>query len=203
MSAAITLAIDTSGPTGGVALGSAAGGVLWEQDFAPGPGAGGGLFVALEECLAFTPAPGRILVGVGPGSYAGVRMAIAATTGLGLALGLEPIAVPSVCAFEVDAPCFHAVGDARRGAFYYSAVQGGRCVVGPEICDQAGLRERFAAHLEWPVYSVEALADFPQAQRARARATRLLTAPVEPALRPLEPIYLREPHITQPRSLVA
>ncbi len=202
MTAAVTLAIDTSGQIGGVALGSADGAVTWQQEFATGPRAGGGLFVALEQALAVGPRPGRIVVGVGPGSYAGVRMAIAAATGLGLALGLEPIAVPSVCAFDVEAPCFHAIGDARRGAFYYTGLQGGRCVLGPEICDEAALRERLAGHPEWPVFSVEPLPGFPEARRARARAARLLTVPAEPAIRALEPIYLREPHITKPRTLV-
>jgi tRNA threonylcarbamoyladenosine biosynthesis protein TsaB len=197
--APVTLAIETSGQLGGVALGRFNGEVLWRKEFPTGPRAGGGLFLALEECLAAGPAPGRILVGVGPGSYAGVRMGIAAATGLGLALGLEPIAVPSVCAYDVEAPSFHALGDARRGAYYYTEMQAGRCARGPEICDEEEVHSRLADHPDWPVYSGESLANFPMAQRAVARAARLLTAPIEDARRLLEPIYLREPHITRPR----
>jgi tRNA threonylcarbamoyladenosine biosynthesis protein TsaB len=203
MTAPVTLAIDTSGQIGGVALGRSNGEIIWQREFATGPKAGGGLFVALEECLAAGPTPRRILVGVGPGSYAGVRMAIAAATGLGLALGLESVAVPSVSAYDVEAPSFHAIGDARRGAFYYTEIQAGRCVRGPEICDEEGLHARLASQPDWPVFSVEPLSGFPQAQRATARAARLLTAPAEECARPLEPIYLREPHITRPRQPLA
>lgn len=199
MPSPLTLAIETSGPRGGIALGRGDGEILWQQEFPTGPTAGGQLFVALDECIRAEPPPTRILVGVGPGSYAGVRMAIAAATGLGLALDLEPIAVPSVCAYDVSAPAFHAIGDARRGAFYYTAVAASRCRQGPEILDEADLRARLNSEPEWPVFSVEPLADFSMAQRAVATAVRLLLAPVENPPRILEPIYLREPHITRPR----
>jgi tRNA threonylcarbamoyladenosine biosynthesis protein TsaB len=202
MSAPLTLAIDLSGPGGGVALGCAGGEIVWERDFATGPTAGGELFVALERCLAAGPSPERLVVGVGPGSYAGVRMAIAAATGLGLALEVEVIALPSVCAYDVDGPGFHAVGDARRGAFYYTEVQGGSCRRGPEICDLDEVHDRIATRPDWPVFSVEPLPDFPLAQRTAAKAARLLTAPAETTPRPLEPIYLREPHITSARVSV-
>ena len=195
----LTLALETSGPRGGIALGRADGEIVWSRNFPTGPTAGGELFIALDECIRAEPPPERIIVGVGPGSYAGVRLAIAAATGLGLALDLEAVAVPSVCAYDVDAPVFHALGDARRGAFYYTAVQGGACRQGPEIVDADQLRSLLASQPEWPVYSVEALADFPNAQRVVATAARLLTAPVQSTPRPLEPIYLREPHITRPR----
>lgn len=202
VTAPLTLAIETSGQVGGIALGRPDGAIHWQKEFATGPRAGGGLFLALEECLAAGPPPERIVVGVGPGSYAGVRLALAAASGLGLALSLETIALPSVCAYDVEALAFHAIGDARRGAFYYTGVREGRCVRGPEICDEAELHERLAKEPSWPVFSVEALAGFPQAGRATARAARLLGAPVETAARALEPIYLREPHITRPRALV-
>ena len=202
MATPLTLAIETSGPRGGIALGRGDGEILWQQDFPTGPAAGGQLFVALEECIRAEPPPARILVGLGPGSYAGVRMAIAAATGIGLALDLEPMGLPSVCGYDVPAPAFHAVGDARRGAYYYTAVVGSRCQRGPEILDEDELRARLTTQPGWPVFSVEPLANFPAAHRVVATAARLLTAPVEHPLRNLEPIYLREPHITQPRTRV-
>jgi tRNA A37 threonylcarbamoyladenosine modification protein TsaB len=115
---------------------------------------------------------------------------------------LEPVAVPSMCAYNVEALSFHAIGDARRGAFYYTAVQAGRCGRGPEICGEEEVHDRLSSQPTWPVFSGEALPGFPQARRARALAARLLTVPAEPSVRLLEPIYLREPHITRPRALV-
>jgi tRNA A37 threonylcarbamoyladenosine modification protein TsaB len=129
-------------------------------------------------------------------------MAIAAAAGLGLALGLEPVAVPSVCAYDVVAPSFHAIGDARRGAFYYTEMQEGRCRRGPEICEEEEVHARLAGHPDWPIFSAESLANFPMAKLAVAQAARLLIAPPEDAPRSLEPIYLREPHITRPRVQV-
>lgn len=202
MPAPLNLAIETSGPCGGIALGRGDGEILWHQEFPTGRAAGGQLFVALEECIRAEPPPARILVGVGPGSYAGVRMAIAAATGVGLALGLEPIAVPSVCGYDVSASAFHAIGDARRGAFYYTAVVGGRCQRGPKIHTEEELHALLRNEPQWPVFSVEPLANFPLAQRAVATASRLLRAAAENFARLLEPIYLREPHITQPRTRV-
>lgn len=202
MPSALTLAIETSGPRGGIALGRADGELVWSREFPTGPTAGGELFVALDECIRAEPPPERIIVGVGPGSYAGVRLAIAAATGLGLSLDLETIAVPSVCAYDVGDPAFHAIGDARRGAFYHTAVQAGACRRGPEIVDVEQLRALLANQPEWPVFSVEPLEDFPAAQRAVATAARLLIAPAESTTRALEPIYLREPHITRPRERV-
>ena len=201
VSASITLAIDTSGPLGGIALGRAGESPMLQRDFGTGPKAGGELFVALDETLSAGPRPERIVVGVGPGSYAGVRMAIAAARGLGLAFGVEPVALPSVCAYEVHASAFHAIGDARRGTYYYSGVQDRRCVRGPEICEEEELRAILSQHPQWPVLSVEVLPAFPQAWRTTARAVHLISAPAEEFPRPLEPIYLREPHITRPRAL--
>src|SRR5262249_6220595 len=155
-------------------LGRAGAPPVFAHEFPTGPKAGGGLFVALEECLRIGPKPKRILVGVGPGSYAGIRLAISAATGLGHALGLEPNGLPSVFAFDVAAVQFHAFGDARGGAYYYTAIREGRCLRGPEICDENELRARLADQPHWPVFSVEALPAFPQAQRAIARAARLL-----------------------------
>src|SRR5438094_327884 len=45
----------------------------------------------------------RIIVGLGPGSYAGTRIAISAAIGLQLATGSELIGLPSICAIDCAA----------------------------------------------------------------------------------------------------
>src|ERR687883_655924 len=47
--------------------------------------------------------PQKIVVGLGPGSYAGTRIAISAAIGLQLASGAELVGLPSICAMETDA----------------------------------------------------------------------------------------------------
>ncbi len=106
-----------------------------------------------------------------------------------------------------DAPsAYQAVGDARRGTFYYTAVEDGHCVAGPELlADAAALADRLAARCAWPAYVVEAplpggaLAD---CEICLPCARRLLFLP-ETARQaaPLEPIYLRPVSVTLPRAL--
>src|SRR4051794_9984405 len=58
----------------------------------------GTFFANLESLVQKFGKPGRIVVGLGPGSYAGSRIAISAATGLQAATGSELIGYPSICA---------------------------------------------------------------------------------------------------------
>ena len=75
--------------------------------------------------------PEVIVVGLGPGSYAGVRIAIATAVGLKAAWGARLLGLPSVCA--LDHVEYVAVGDARRNSFFFAHVIRGRCVEGPTL----------------------------------------------------------------------
>lgn len=79
--------------------------------------------------------PDALAVGLGPGSFAGIRAAIACLQGMGLAWGLEPRGFPSaaVSALASGLPEPTVVGDARRGTLW--AV---RYVVTPEAIRQVG-----------------------------------------------------------------
>jgi tRNA threonylcarbamoyladenosine biosynthesis protein TsaB len=203
------LAIECSTARGSVALGSVGGPVLWEVHFAAGRGQGGKLFAALAKAMRISAGAGdgklaAIAIGLGPGSYSGVRQAIAAATGLSVATGAQLAGVPSPLAVETDAPAYQAIGDARRGTFYYTAVERGVCVVGPLLVES---REALAAQLarrpDWPVLTVEFASDealFAGGEAALPSAGRLLavaTSRDQPL--PLEPLYLRPPAITLPR----
>src|SRR5712691_1252406 len=48
-------------------------------------------------------APETIIVGLGPGSYAGVRIAISAAIGLQAASNARLVGFPSICALECEA----------------------------------------------------------------------------------------------------
>ena len=180
----------------------------WQTEFSAGRGCGGKLFTSLEEAMSVVRDLGdplvEIVVGLGPGSYSGVRQAIAAATGLAAATGAALRGVPSVAALPVDGAPHHVVGDARRGTFYYTAVHAGTCLVGPELLASAdALSARVAAHPDWPVYTVEsALPDglLPDAVVSHPLANRLLVVPTAARqLPPLEPIYLRPVSITLPK----
>jgi tRNA threonylcarbamoyl adenosine modification protein YeaZ len=144
-----------------------------------------------------------IAIGLGPGSYAGVRIAIATAIGLAMATGARLVGIPSVAAWECDLDHHIAIGDARRETFYFTKVERGTCTEGPLLTDAAGLLARIAALPGWPVLSAEALDLAPQAIIARPNALTIARLAAEGrgicAEGDLEPLYLREPHITQPK----
>ncbi|MBO7683471.1 MAG: hypothetical protein J6T51_01955 [Kiritimatiellae bacterium] len=68
----------------------------------------------------------RIVVGTGPGSFAGVRSALAFAQGYALARpDCEVLGLPSACALAGDGP-LAVVGDARGGRFWIALFDGFR-----------------------------------------------------------------------------
>lgn len=198
----ITLAIDTSTPRGSVAV-LVDGELKLNELFTSDRSHSSTLFAVLEKVREITPRVDQIAIGLGPGSYAGVRIAIAAALGIQLTQGADLLGLPSVAALETDVPQYVAIGDARRDTFYWTRVESGVCSEGPLLVTEAELRERLAANT-LPVFASEPLAIAPTVQVALpiasvlaqlAAAARGITARGD-----LEPIYLREPHITLPKQ---
>lgn len=80
--------------------------------------------------LDLTEKPQRIVVGTGPGSFAGIRAALAFAQGYALgAPGCEVLGLPSACALveDGDGP-LAVVGDARRGLYWVALFDGFRLV---------------------------------------------------------------------------
>ncbi|EDY18652.1 peptidase M22 glycoprotease [Chthoniobacter flavus Ellin428] len=199
----ITLAIDTSTPHGSVAL-LADDALLFDEHFIGDRSHSASLFVALEKVRAQTDRVDQIAIGLGPGSYAGVRIAIAAALGLRLALDAKLAGIPSVAALETDAPTYIVIGDARRDSFYFSRIENGVCVEGPLLATEEELKQRLGSCAALPIFATEAVLPFPAAQIALPSAALLARLAAANrgiiATENLEPIYLREPHITQPKQ---
>ncbi len=197
------LAIDTSTNHGTVAL-LVDGELRLAETFTADRTTSSSLFAVLERAVALAPRVDQVAIGLGPGSYAGVRIAIAAAIGLELGGGARLVGIPSVAALETDAASYCAIGDARRETFYFTRVEDGVCVEGPLLATEAELRARLAAHAALPVFTSAPLAAFPAAQIALPSAARLArlanAARGITATGDLEPIYLREPHITLPKA---
>jgi tRNA threonylcarbamoyl adenosine modification protein YeaZ len=148
--------------------------------------------------------PDTIIVGLGPGSYAGTRIAISVAIGLQLSSGARLTGFPSICAIECDAREYCAIGDARRKSFFFAHIRGHELVEGPMLFSQAELQAKFES-LE-PGILIFSSEPLPQFERAVIRypsallLARLARVPHRSfSLPPLEPIYLREPHITMPK----
>lgn len=65
----------------------------------------------------------RIVVGMGPGSFAGVRSALAFAQGYAIATGCEVVGIPSACALAGEGK-IAVVGDARRGLRWVALFDG-------------------------------------------------------------------------------
>ena len=138
----LILAFDTSGPIGSVAV--ASGAVVLAREVLGRQGAhASGLVPAIDDVLDEAGIDRDelrgIIVGEGPGSFTGVRVAAATAKGLGHALGIPVWAVSSLAAAALAvnaAPVRYTLFDAR-GERVYGACFG----VGSE-----GLEEMIAPH---------------------------------------------------------
>ena len=187
-------------------MSTAQGTIAWREDgeplfdcrFAADRKHSGAFFENVQLCLKRFGRPEQIIVGLGPGSYAGVRIAIATAVGLRSATKAKVTGIPSICALDVEASEYCAIGDARRQSFFFARVENGQLAEGPILESTAELEARLQK-LTLPVYASEGLPQFPVAKLAYPSADRLTevaglqAGDIDGAL---EPIYLREPHIT-------
>ena len=196
------LALETSTSRGSVAV-YGSGELLFHEQFNADRSHSSTLFVALEKARATADHFDRIAVGLGPGSYAGIRISIAAALGINLALGGELVGIPSVAALDITASAYVVVGDARRGTFYFTAVDQGQCLAGPLLATEEEVRREVASH-QLPIFGTEPMAAFPSlvvATPSAAILARLAANDVGIVQHgDLEPLYLREPHITHPKN---
>jgi len=190
------LALELSSPVGSIAFCGANGAPVFKGF--PADRKDSGLFYEnLQSTLVAAEKPDVIVVGLGPGSYAGVRIAIATALGLKAATGASLIGLPSICALA--RPEYVIVGDARRNSFFFAHIVGGRCVEGPTL----GTEEQTAAKLqessELPRISTQSLPQFVDIIVEHPSALRLAELTREMEIEDsneLEPIYLRAPYIT-------
>jgi tRNA threonylcarbamoyladenosine biosynthesis protein TsaB len=160
-------------------------------------------FENLQLCAREFGAPDVIVVGLGPGSYAGVRIAIAAAIGLRAASATKLIGIASIGGIDTAAREYCVIGDARRSSFFFGRVRDGRLMEGPSLYSGVELEMKIS-ELSVPLYASEPLPQFPKATLAYPSARRLAeVARAEGGeladTCSLEPIYLREPHITLPK----
>lgn len=184
------LIIENSGPTGDIVLVRDKAIVL-EQSFR----GSAELASLVDSAVREVDQLDEIVVGIGPGSYTGLRVAVATALGIKLATGCHTVGCPSVLGYPGEN--YLVVGDARRGTCFLAEIRHGtmpelpRLVPKAEVAaevEKVGLPEVFAAT---PVAELPDLAVvLPQARYLLGR---------EQSYQELrEPIYLKEPHITRP-----
>lgn len=206
MTAARTvLALDLSSPHGVISV-AREGREVYQASFVAERSHNAQVFAPLGEALeAAGTGPALVVVGTGPGSYTGVRIAIAAAQGVALSRGWPVIGWPSITTGpEATA---QIIGDARRGQYYITCVTEREC--GPiEILDADTVRLRAGTGGEWYSFDAKPPLDLPQVKLCKpdARALALHVAALseerltELAARTLEPVYLQEAFITTARK---
>ncbi|MDD5200976.1 MAG: tRNA (adenosine(37)-N6)-threonylcarbamoyltransferase complex dimerization subunit type 1 TsaB [Terrimicrobiaceae bacterium] len=195
------LAFDCSTGKGGVAV-IADGATLFAERFDCPRGRGGEFFLALDRAVRATGRPDRVAVGVGPGSYNGLRASIAAAEGLHLSMGAAMVGIASPRALPCGDDEYFALGDARGGVFWLSRI-GGRQVRGEiELLPLAALLERLDAEPSLPRLAAAILPGVPGLQAVMPDPEILARlAESEPdAMRDIEPLYLKPAHITKARA---
>lgn len=140
------LALDTADGGAGVAVALEGRVVAWEAEVSRARPAER-LFVLLDEVLARAGVQARdlgcVAVPRGPGSFTGLRVAIAAAKGLAFALGVPVVGVPTLRALArgviPGAGTVAAVLDARKGQVYGVAYDG---PTGAEVVAEGAWRPR-------------------------------------------------------------
>lgn len=164
----------------------------------------GALFENLEALTKKFGAPQTIIVGLGPGSYAGTRIAISTAIGLEFSSGARLIGFPSICAMECDADEYCVIGDARRQSFFFARIRGQELVEGPTLYSESEMKAKLdTLESAIPIFASELLPQFDRAVVRYPSALVLARVAQRPQrsfhFPPLEPTYLREPHITIPK----
>lgn len=151
----------------------------------------------------------RVVTSIGPGSFTGVRVGVAAARGFALALAIPAIGISTLDALAFEARAAHpgrpvlVAIDARRGEAYWAAYDDtGNRIAGPGIAAVAQLAAGIAA--DYPVlagdaapFIAEALdTEGPQIGPVSATANIVTYAEMGTGLDPSEkprPLYLRAP----------
>jgi tRNA threonylcarbamoyladenosine biosynthesis protein TsaB len=158
-------------------------------------------FSALDEVFAKHSSPEMLVIGIGPGSYSGTRIAISAAIGLQITTGAALYGLPSIAAVSAENN-YVVIGDAKRSSFFFGHVRGGLLAKDPDLLSEPEIAAR-VSQFTIPIYTSDRLPQFtsvkvrfPSAELLCQQARRF---PENLIRTPLSPIYLRDPHITFPR----
>ncbi len=201
------LALDTSGPYCAAAL--VTGGVCLESHSEDMPrGQAERLLPLAQEILQRHDVAMRdldaVAVGIGPGNFTGIRIALSAARGLALALEIPAIGVSSfeALAFGHDGPLLVAI-DARRDRLYLQGFGGADCppqIAAPGVLPELDLPPEtlVLGHNASRIAAELGLRAGPENTLPSAEAIARIAAARPGPYDPPAPLYLRPPDAAPP-----
>ena len=210
MQATVTVVLETSTPQGSVGLWN---GTWQEIAFFSERSHNCAVFAPLQQLLDALKGARieRILVGTGPGSYSGTRVGIAVAQGLAIAHSAELIGLPSVLATPIAhaSPRCRAIGDARRGDWWWYDIHQSSCAASPAMGNKEELNQILGDTV--PPFSldpipadalIQTIAQETPTAGLLWQAWQSLTTEQQAywSAQIVQPVYLKPPHITQAKA---
>lgn len=198
------LFIETSTPRGSVGMTS---GTVWcDETFESERSHNCAIFAPLEKFL--TEKISCVVVGTGPGSYSGTRVGIAAAQGIAIVHGCPAVGVASILAVPLAVAgkkCI-AIGDARRGDWWYAIIEHGKIQQEPTLIKH-DLLEKYIDAEDADFFTLEDSSTWkfskpihkqvPSAAGLHHAWSVLSDAEKNTLIHTLpQPVYIKPPHIT-------
>lgn len=191
----LTLVIDRSTDEQSLAL--TEDGVCVKEVSLPGMDCRSGDWVVKVREFLAGRTPDRIVVGTGPGSFAGIRAALAFAQGYALGSACEVLGLPSPCASAPEAGPLAVVGDARREHYWVALFDGPRLVVPVFQTDAATLNLRVPLGVKVVSPDEKRIAAFLK----ETFADRFLPGAGQPTAAGLARAFLANPALLKPEPL--
>ena len=203
----IVLALDCSSPVVSVAVleeGDGPARILFQENTPHARADSGPLFRSIASAIASCGCPDALCVGLGPGSYNGIRAAIASGRAMATAQGIPLYGVPSPLGTCGPDSGFLVVGDARGGHSWIARVCGGILTEEPRLVPKDHLAGILAARADLPCLSASTMegivSEVATPDAARLAMAALGAGSLYCCHGTPEPLYLKPPHITSPRT---
>lgn len=189
-----SIAIENSGQYGTLAA-SRGGESVLKTEFRKA----GELAVCIERAITELLTIDEVIVGIGPGSYTGLRVAISTAFGLELSINCRTFGCASVLGYEFDS--YAVTGNAKRGLLFFAVVRNGSIAESAKLVPAQAIGTIRREIADLPLFAATPIPGCDDLPLRVPQAEYLLRR--RDSFAPLtEPLYLKEPHVTTPSSRV-